>query len=432
VTYPDDLPGKAPSRARSLRQIAVTSDVHSSLSGAVAMASHLHGLRENTLLADCGDFFEGAGYYSLGGGTAETMLLTSLYDIVAPGNHGYRHHIRDLDLNNITACANITYQSGERVFGALRVFDFGSSSVAVTAVMGVEAFTSIPPAERAGHQVLDPAQALRALREQHPSAADFWVVLSHAGFAHDLALARVCPFVNVIFSGHCHSETYGPVAIGEVTVVKGAELAVGYAIAWPDHGRWRATTSTFPPQYGSAEPPADLAPALRRVREMSETLAEPIGPLDQVFASRAPTRPELLSELGKAVIQMTGADMAMFNESCLRSTHLGPIIRSGDLMTLEPFGNSLTCVRTSDPSAVARNLAERCGQIVCVPDSAAITEPPTIVATTSYLLETYLSACQEVPFPDPQCTRPLLIRDVLRDVLLAKTSRDSEIHRRTP
>lgn len=431
MTNPGGSQSGALSRARCLRQIAATTDVHSALADAASLAAHLHGLRADTLLADCGDFFEGTGYYALGGGVAETTLLTSLYDVVAPGNHGYRHHVRDPGLRAITVCANIAIREDAPVFEPLRVFDICGSAVAVTAVIGTEAFTSIPPADRAGQRVLDPAQALRALHERNPGIADSWIVLSHAGFAHDLDLARACQFTDVIFSGHCHSQNYGPVTVGKVTVVKGAELAAGYAVAWPGR-QWRATARRFPPPSAPAGPPAGLAAVLRRVREMSGILAEPVGPLAETFAFTTPTRPELLHELTLAAMPLTGADVAMFNETCLRPAQLGPVLRRGDLMTIEPFGNSLACVRTANPLALARDLAGRCGALVCAPGPPPAAGPPAVVVTTSYLADTHLSACHQIPYPDPRCGGPLLVRDVLRDVLLAKTtSPDSEITWRT-
>ena len=87
--------GQAPAGARverrRLHRIVATTDVHSGLDHASLLVSQLHAVRDEALIADSGDFFEGTGYYVLGGGQAETALLTALYDVVVPGNHGYRH-----------------------------------------------------------------------------------------------------------------------------------------------------------------------------------------------------------------------------------------------------------------------------------------------------------------------------------------------------
>ncbi|MGH3801294.1 MAG: metallophosphoesterase [Pseudonocardiaceae bacterium] len=233
MTLGQNSAGALPER-RYLQRIVATTDVHSALDHAPLFALHVHALRGGALIADCGDFFEGTGYYVLGGGQAEVALLTGLYDVAAPGNHGYRHHLDAAALHAMTVCANVTGQNGTPVFAPLAVFEIGGAAVAVAGVLGIEAFTSIRPAERTNHQIVDPAVALRALHREHRGGVDSWIVLSHAGFAHDLALASVCPFLDVIFSGHCHSTESGPVTIGGVTVVKGPELAGDYATAQPD------------------------------------------------------------------------------------------------------------------------------------------------------------------------------------------------------
>ncbi|MGH3752558.1 MAG: hypothetical protein ACRDRP_07665 [Pseudonocardiaceae bacterium] len=161
MTLGQSSAGALPDR-RHLQRIVATTDVHSALDHAPLLASRLHALQGEALIADCGDFFEGTGYYVLGGGQAETALLTALYDVVAPGNHGYRHHLDAAALHAMTVCANVIGQNGTPVFAPLTVFEIGGATVAVAGVLGIEAFTAIPPAERANHQIVDPALALRA------------------------------------------------------------------------------------------------------------------------------------------------------------------------------------------------------------------------------------------------------------------------------
>ncbi len=413
----------AASRARRLQRVVSTTDVHSALGNAAAMAAHLDALRGLSLIADCGDFFEGTGYYILGGGQAEVAMLTGLYDVVAPGNHGYCHHLQNPGLFSITVCANVTDRTGAAVFAPSRTFEISGSNVAVTAILGAEAFASIPPDQRAGHQISDPAAALRSWHGQHRSRAGSWIVLSHAGFDHDLALARACPFVDVIFSGHCHSETSGPVTVGGVTVVKGSELGAGYATARPGGGRWHAETCLFPPPDLEAEPPRALVPVLARLSRLRATLSEPIGVLDERFASRTPTRHELLSRVAQRALALTGADAAMINETCLRPSGLGTVLHAGDLLALEPFGNALTCVEAADPPAVAQHLAERSGPLACTPQPSPARGRPTTVVTTDYLAGTHLADYPRVSSPARPDARPQLVRDLLREILLGADSR---------
>ncbi|MGH3721217.1 MAG: metallophosphoesterase [Pseudonocardiaceae bacterium] len=418
-------PGQAPAGARlerrCLHRIVATTDVHSALDHASLLVSQLHALRDGALITDCGDFFEGTGYYVLGGGQAETALLTALYDVVVPGNHGYRHHLDDTALHAITVCASVTDQSGAPLFAPFKVFKIGGITVAVAGVLGIEAFTSIPPARRTGHQIVDPALALRALHRQHRGRVDSWIVLSHAGFAHDLALARACPFLDVIFSGHCHSPESGPVTVGRVTVVKGPELAGGYATARPDGHQWRAAATAFLPSDAQVAPPDGLRTVLDQIAGLRRVLDEPVGALDGRFAGRTPRRRELLSHLARAAREVTGAEGAVFNQTCLRETTLGAVLHAGELMTLEPFGNTLTCVQATDPTALVEHLIVAAGPLVC--DPQPLPGPPpgraVTVVTTAYLVATHLDGRYPVaPYP-ARGDWPLYVREVLRGVLVA-------------
>ncbi|MGH3752557.1 MAG: hypothetical protein ACRDRP_07660 [Pseudonocardiaceae bacterium] len=186
-------------------------------------------------------------------------------------------------------------------------------------------------------------------------------MLSHAGFAHDLALARDCPFLDVIFSGHCHSPESGPISVDGVTVVKGPELAAGYATTQRNDHQWRAATTAFGSSDALVAPPARLRPVLDQVADLRGVLDKPVGTLDRHFVGRTSPRRELLCHFARAAREVTGADVAVFNQTCLRETTLGHVLHVGELMTLEPFGNTLTCVPAADPIALVEHLIVTAG-----------------------------------------------------------------------
>lgn len=95
---------------------------------------------------------------------------------------------------------------------------------------------------------------------------------------------------------------------------------------------------------------------------------------------------------------MAGADVAVFNQTCLRETTLGSVLQSGGLMTLEPFGNTLTCVWTTDPVALVVHLTVTAGPLVC--DPQPLPGPVVTVVTTTYLAATHLEDQHPVtPYP---------------------------------
>lgn len=370
---------------RVLERIIATTDVHSHLGAARNLLAHLYAERSRSLVADCGDFFEGTGYYRLGGGSTERQILTSLYDVLAPGNHGWSHHFEP-GLRELTVCANAVDDSGTPLFRRLHLARVAGRMVAVTAVISPQAFAAIPVAERAGHYVIEPARALAELMLTHHHGVDGWVVLSHSGFEQDLKLADDCPFLDIVFAGHCHSDRYGPETVGHTLIVKGAELAAGYAHAAPAGRGWEARVRRFP----TAESlPEELHPIDRQIIALEQRLSDRLGPVADRWRGRVPDRREVLTEAAGRLHASHGTAVIL-NDTALRPQGtLGEVLRRGDLLAIEPFGNRLAHVsfpETAELPGVLAALTGRAGPLVLAPDPL----PPDLrgVLTTEYLAQT--------------------------------------------
>lgn len=372
---------------RILERITATTDVHSHLGEVPALLAHLRRARASSLIVDCGDFFEGTGYYRLGGGGIEQDILTGLYDAVAPGNHGWTHHF-DPDLHELTVCANaVDDVSGKPLFRRLHLAQIAGRTVAITAIISLQAFDAIPTTDRQGHRVTDPARSLVDLLLEHHHEVDSWILLSHSGFEQDLQLADACPFLDVVFAGHCHSDHYAPEPVDNTLVVKGPELAAGYAVAEPVAHGWAAHTHRFPPV---AELPSALDPLSRRIEALREQLAAPLGPLLGRWQDQVPDRREVLAEVARRLHHGTGTAVVL-NETALRPLRLGTVLRRQDVLDIEPFGNRLVHADlppdlAADPAGLLSRLAERAGPLLLYPDPL----PPelTSIMTTDYLAQT--------------------------------------------
>ncbi|MHB9861057.1 bifunctional UDP-sugar hydrolase/5'-nucleotidase [Streptomyces sp. YIM S03343] len=377
---------------RTLRQIMATTDVHSSLDNAGPFLTHIHALRPTSLIVDCGDFFEGSGYYRLALGTIERAILLKLYDVLAPGNHGWPHHFEP-DLHRLTVCANAVHaETGDALFRRLHITEMGDRRVGVTAVIGQQAFHSIPAAQRANHRVTDPVRSLRELMLAHHHEVDDWVLLSHSGFEEDLKLASACPFLDVIFAGHCHSDQYGPFRAGDTLVTKGRELADGYAIAMPVGAGWGAGTTRFPDRASGAVP-TELADVTARIDEVGNQLNEVLGPVGTAFRHQPVDRHGLLLSLTFRLRTALGADAVILNDTALRSVRLGDTLTLGDLLSIEPFANQLVHAHLPEPdrrdlSGLISRLTAQTGPLVTAPDP--LPDTITTVLTTDYIADTYL------------------------------------------
>ncbi|GHH08815.1 metallophosphoesterase [Streptomyces rubradiris] len=377
---------------RNLRQIVATTDVHSAFDNAAPFLTHLHALRRTSLIVDCGDFFEGSGYYRLARGVIEREILLGLYDVLAPGNHGWPHHFEP-DLHQRTVCANaVGANTGDALFRRLYIATIDGRRVGVTAVIGRQAFRSIPATQRAGHCVTDPLQALDEVILAHHHEVDSWVLLSHSGFAEDREIAAACPFLDVVFAGHCHSDQYGPVRVDGTLVVKGQELAGGYAIAMPVGTGWGADTTSFPDRATSVIP-TKLADLRSRIEDVKQQLADVLGPISPAYRHQALDRRSLLLDLTARLRTGLGADAVILNETALRAVLLGGNLTQGDLLSIEPFGNQLVHAHVPDPARSdlpgwLSQLTTQTGPLVTAPDP--LPDSVTTVLTTDYLADTYL------------------------------------------
>ncbi|WP_030206256.1 metallophosphoesterase [Streptomyces bikiniensis] len=376
--------------SRTYGQIVATTDLHSALDQGHRILPHLHALKETSLIVDCGDFFEGTGYYRLGKGAIEREILMTLYDVLAPGNHGWLHYFEP-GLREMTVCANAAdATTGRPLFDRLRVVEVHGRQVAVTAVIGVSAFHTIPAAQRAGHHVTDPVTALRELMLEHHHHVDSWIVLSHSGFDEDLKLAGACPFVDVIFAGHCHSDAYGPVHVGDTLVVKGRELGAGYAAAEPVGSGWAARTAVFPTP---ATVPDELAVLDEQIASTCQMLATPLGTVNEPYRDAVLDRHRLLQDIAARLHTGLGAGAVILNDTALRPAHLGDVLTLGDLLAIEPFDNQLVHAflpdrYAEDPNGLLMHLTEQTGPLAVVP--WPLPQGIRSVLTTDYLADTHL------------------------------------------
>ncbi|MFE5488699.1 bifunctional metallophosphatase/5'-nucleotidase [Streptomyces virginiae] len=380
---------------RSVRQILATTDVHSALGAGASFLGHLHEARSDSLLVDCGDFFEGTGYYRLGQGALERDVLLGLYDVIAPGNHGWTHYFEPA-LHQRTVCANAVDDStGNSLFRRLHVVEIGGWRTAVTGVIGLQAFGSIPASQRPGQRAVEPVKALRELMLAHHHEVDSWVLLSHSGFEEDLGLAEACPFLDVIFAGHCHSDHTGPAHIGSTLVLKGRELGIGYAVAThtPDHWVGRTALFTDTADTTPSVLPQELASVRDRIAAFDAQLAEPLGRIAEPYRNEQLGRRALVQDLADRLRSGLGRDAVVLNETALRTTVLGEVLTTGDLLAIEPFANSLVeadiaPAHSHDTEALLAHLTERVGPLVTSPD--LLPAGLTSVLTTDYLADSCL------------------------------------------
>ncbi|WP_435797922.1 bifunctional metallophosphatase/5'-nucleotidase [Streptomyces klenkii] len=289
----------------------------------------------------------------------------------------------------MTVCANaVDDSSRQRLFCRVRIFRIGGRRVAVTGCHRPRRLRRHPRPQRRGHRLTDP---VRAVLLAHHHEADTWVLLSHSGFANDLALTAECPFLDVIFAGHCHSDHYAPELVGDTLVVKGGKLGAGYALAEPVGVGWAAHTCSLPTDHATW--PTHLAPVARQAAALREKLSAPLGLTAESYRHTMPDRHQLLADIAARLRCGLGVDAVILNDTTLGPHPAGMVLTFGDLLVIEPFANHITHAPVPDahryaPAGLLAYLTGRVERLVTAPDPLPV--GLVSVLTTDCLAKNFL------------------------------------------
>ncbi len=317
-----------------------------------------------TWLVDVGDFSDGTPFSLAYKGEADVAGMNAVgYDLATLGNHEFNYpaaHTRHLiSLARFQLlCANVTDRttgkpllpaSVVRRAGPVRVGFFGLiTRDAASYPGGREAFDVAGEIETARRVVAD-------LRRQ----SDIVVLLSHAGEAMDERLATEVPGIDVIVGGHSHSrlpsgrfiwrsEDLHVSDINGTIIVQahqwGGELGrLDLLLARDRKGTWhvqRYRSRLVPVTPDLADHPAVAEVVKKYWDPIAKVYGEVVGRAAGEFTSRGDDAAEyhLMADAVRAEFQ---AEIALENTGGIRAPLLrGPITR-GDLVTLDPFDNTV-------------------------------------------------------------------------------------------
>lgn len=229
----------------SLQQLTLlhTNDVHSrlepfpmdgsrnqGLGGVAARAVAIEAIREErdqVLLVDAGDIFQGTPYFNFYKGEPEMKAMQAMgYEAVTMGNHDF-----DAGLENfatqlqwvkfpvVVANYDFTNTPMEGKTQPYHIIRKGKLKIGLTGV-GIELKGLVPDNLAGNTKYLDPIQAVnqQAAYLKKEKGCDMVVCLSHLGFKYreankvsDEILARETGNVDVIIGGHTHTFFDAPV-----------------------------------------------------------------------------------------------------------------------------------------------------------------------------------------------------------------------------
>ena len=260
----------------------VTEEGTTEVGGFARMKTLIDGQKEknpDTLLLDAGDFSMGTLVQTVyEQQAAELRMLGELgFDAATLGNHEFDYRSKGLanmlqtaadsgDILPQMLVCNVDWEAMEEIglsegqqqlragFDAYNIKDYavfqkGNVRVAVLGVFGKDALACAPTCELLFR---DPIEAVRETVEEikEKEEADLIVCISHSGIwedeskSEDEILAKSVPALDLIVSGHTHTELSEPIVHNDTSIVSVGEYGKklgSLSMEQKENGRWKVT-----------------------------------------------------------------------------------------------------------------------------------------------------------------------------------------------
>ncbi len=378
----------------------------------------IEGSGGHVLLLDGGDQFQGSLFYTYYKGKAAAEMMNRLgYDAMTVGNHEFddgpqvlRGFMDAVDFPVLLANADVSAEPAlAPVLKPSVVIPKGGARVGLIGIAPAHTGTS----SSAGPNVKfsDPIPALNAeVAALAKQGVNKIVVLSHSGYDVDKEIAAKVAGIDVIVGGHDNTylSNFDPAAKGPyptmVTGPDGSEVAIVQAYAYGKFlgglnvewdGTGAVTAAYGEPLIMDSAIPEDAAVAAR-VAELAQPLdalnSEVVGAVaGDVSADPDICRAEicamgvLVAEAMLEAARPQGVEIAIQNGGGLRAPLAAGEVTRGDVLTVLPFGNSLSTFKLTGAEVVAalengvsqvENLSGRFPQVAGIRYAWSPSKPP--------------------------------------------------------
>ena len=306
---------------------------------------------------DSGDAIHGTGPAQWTEGAVIVPALNAVgVELMTPGNweFGYgpavlRERVRELTFP-VIACNVTRADTGQHDFPVVHVRDIGDARIAFIGITTPIVSRTMPPSFGAGLRFLDALDVLPPLiaglrAREKPDAV---VLLSHYGFAQEVAIARRVDGIDVILGGHTHDVLAEAVVIGRTIIAQSG--AHGSYLTRLDLEITNGRVSDFrhgllPVVAEGGEDPRVAQVLEDAMRPHRAAVDELVGETDVLLHRGTVLESPMDNLLTSAYLASTGADVAM-SHGWRYGTPIPPgPISAGDLWQMIPTNPELFTVR---------------------------------------------------------------------------------------
>lgn len=345
------------------------------------------------LVLSAGDINTGVPESDLLDGEPDIQLMNMIgYDAMTLGNHEFDNPPDVLTKQRQWAkfpflAANVLVKkSGEPLVAPYVIKEVGGLKVAILGLVTNEVPTLVLPENVTELEFADPIATAARYVPQLRREADLVVALTHLGLYReetdrrgDVQLAKAVPGIDVIVGGHTHTELDEPVRIGDTIIVQagGYSEQVGRLDLVVDSATDKVTASSWTAlpvngkerikyqdasyyRYvgiGYIEDEQILQAMAPYLANASELLAKVIGTTEVELVGGKSVSRSQETNLGNLITDgmrwKTGADIAFLNGGGIRAGIAPGSITYRDVLTVQPFGNTLTELKLTGTQVMA-------------------------------------------------------------------------------
>lgn len=352
---------------------------------------------ENALILDAGDMFQGMPFANLENGQSIIKLANAAgYDAMTVGNHEFDFGAKNFfdivsQLNYKVLAANLKDAQGNNAVDTYMVKEFDGVKVGVFGMATEETAFKTHPDNVVGYtftdMIAEAKEAVKVLREKE--GVDVVVMLSHLGldegdYTSDL-VAQAVEGIDVIIDGHSHTTLEeGRMVNGTLIASTGEKFNnVGRVEIVVEDGKVESKTASLL-GYNDF---ADVVPDETVLKAIEEVEAAQAPLLERVVGTAAVklvgdrsvvrTGETNLGQLATdAMIDLTGADVAITNGGGIRASIEVGDITMQDMVTVFPFGNTIMVkeIKGSDiKAALEHGVSEYPNEKGAFPHTAGMT-----------------------------------------------------------
>ncbi len=329
----------------------------------------------NSLVLDAGDTFHGQTIANLVRGESIVNIMNAVgYNAMAAGNHDFNYgHERLKELADkakfSVLSANTKKADGTRILKPYVIKEVDGIKLGIFGLTTPETAYKTHPNNVAGLTFTDPATEAKAIVGELKGQVDAIIALTHLGVDKSsidtsIKVAEQVPDIDVIIDGHSHTKLDTGMKVGNVLIAQTGEYLkqFGRVDLTFENGKLKDKVSGLITKKAADEDKTPGDPAVLEIinsvkKEQEQVLQQKVGSTSVKLVGDREVVRKGESNLGNliadAMIDETGADVAITNGGGIRDSIAAGAITKGQVITVLPFGNYIQTKKVKGSDIVA-------------------------------------------------------------------------------